>query len=314
MPCLSHANVHDVFSSLFGRPEKQVVKTSYEYRPYKSVNAEDSSHTLSSQSHDLSTSMPLNSDRDHYWKLLPGFEYREINTNALFPSGRVFPRRLWNPSLGASLYHLYSSGNSLVGSFAVSSPSDQPFSEWKNVAVQGTFVFKKIVDADTSWLFFIFFSNNRGILDYVPLPGVAYAFRPTKNLHLVLGIPFVSAIWSATDSFLITAFYLPPLAGSLKASYFLFGPAHIFAQIKTQTKSYFLNNRAIAAEKFFDLENVVQGGFSVPLEQHILVDISAGNSFGRKFFLGTQRKDQNSSQVRRTDNALFADAKLVVNF
>lgn len=313
-PLAAHASMNDVFAELFGRPDRPSLKASYELRQLETEAVKQSDDKVELRQHAIDASIPLNNLSDKRWKLLLENRLDEVESNARFPDGRRLPRKLWDLKAGLSHLRQLEEERTVAGSFEIGSTSDQPFSAFRDTTFQGSAVYKVPTEAEAGWLFAVQWSNTRNFANYIPIPGIAYYFRPADSLRLALGVPFFVVFWSPFDKAVVNMSYFPLNVGQVRFSYFVFGPAQAYAQVKYQTKNYFLEGRQKKEERLFYEEAVAQVGFSMPLERNLLVDASAGLSFDRKYFFGEGTRDKKDGQLIRPDKGPFASLRLIATF
>lgn len=310
----AHASMNDIFAELFGPPERKASsKASYSFRQHQSSVVQGTIDTVKLRQHSADLSIPISQDYDQKTKLLFNSSLDETHSATIFPNGRSMPGTLWNIEAGVSHTRNLEGDNTIAGSFMIGSPSNHPFSALRDTSLQGNLIYK-IPENDNAWLLLLSFSNTRGFLNYIPLPGIAYSFKAAATLRVVAGIPFLSAFWTPFENTVVSFFYFPVYNSQLRVSYFLFGPAQIYFQAKYQSKNYFLTERADNKEKLFYDEAVLQGGVSMPLEKFVMSNLSVGYAFERKYFLGTKSSSWKDGQLRRLEKSPFVDLKLSFNF
>lgn len=314
LPLAAHANVNEIFAELLGRPDRAGLKASYEMRQYESTPMKAGGGKLGLRQHSAEASIPLSRLSDKKWKLLFSGDVDEIRTNARFPNGRPLPNTVANVGAGLSHIRMLEGDRIVGGSFLLGSSGDQPFAAARDFSFQANLVYKLPAENEAAWIFLLSFANNRGLFNYAPLPGFAYFFRASEKLRIAVGLPFFTLLWSPLEKTVFSLSYFPLYNTQAKLSYFLFGPAHVFAQLKYQSKNFFLSDRRNDKERMFAEEAVANVGFAMPLERNILVDASAGYSFDRKFFLGEKITEKKLGQVVRPKNAPYASVRLVTIF
>lgn len=312
-PLLAQANIGDVFAELMGRPERGGVKASYEVKQFES--APIGNHKLSLRNQRAQVNVPLNSLSDRKWKLMLNGGLEEIHTNARFPGGRPLPNQVWDAGAGVSYMRQTEEDRTIGGFFQVGSHGDRPFGAFRDTSIEATAFYKVPQENEAAWIFFLSFANDRGFLNYIPLPGAAYFFRPHEKLRMAIGVPFVMAFWSPFEKAVASFTYFPVNRGQVKFSYFLFGPAHFYLGARYQSENSFPSDRSARKERFFYEEAVADMGFSMPLERYLLADISAGYSFDRKYFLGEGQRDwKENGLIVRAKKAPFATLRLTATF
>lgn len=313
-PLGAHASLQDFFAELFGRPDRPVLRASYEIRQFETREVKQTNDKLSLRQHSFNGSVPLNRLSDKRWRLLTEAKLDEVGSSARFPDGRGVPDKLWNLNAGFSHLRQLSEDRTIGGTFEAGSASDQPFGAFRDTIFQANAIYKVPAEGDATWIFILNWSNNRSFANYLPLPGAAYFFRPTESVRLALGLPFFMAFWSPFDKAVVNLTYFPLNSGTFRFSYFVFGPAQAYAQVKYQTKNYYLAERTKKRERLFYEEAVAEAGFSMPLERNLSVDANAGLSFDRKYFFGEETTDKRNGLLIRPDKAPFASVRLIATF
>jgi hypothetical protein len=314
LPALAQANVNDIFAELFGRPDRGGVKASYSLQQYETKGIKQSPDKISLRQHRGEASVPLSALSDKKWKLGFTANNDEIRSAARFPNGKPLPNSLWQAGASVSHLRMLANDRTLGASFFAGSYSDQPFGAARDLSFQGNLVYKIPGEDESAWLLFVNFSNTRGFLNYIPLPGAAYFFRAHPRLRLALGLPFVNVFWTPVDKLIVNLSYFPLYNAQAKVSYFFFGPAHAYVQAKYHSENYLLHDRRDKKERLFYEEALVNTGLMMPLERNILVDATIGYAFDRKYFLGKSSSARGDGQLRRPDHAPYASLKLVGSF
>jgi hypothetical protein len=311
----AEANINEIFAeALSGRPDRGGIKTSYEIRQYETKEIKHSSEMYGIRQHRVELLIPLQQLTDKKWKLhLSGF-HQEIRSNFLFPNRRVMPNSLWNVGAGVTHSRLTDRNHTVGGGIFVGSNSDKPFSNGRDLVAQANFLYKVPTEGENAWLFFVSFSNDRGFLNYAPLPGAAYFFRAHEKLRLAIGVPFFFLFWTPFEKAIFNVSYLPLYNGQAKFSYYLFGPAHLYLQTKHQGDLNRLSDRANSKERFIQEELQSSLGFVMPLEKSVMMEANVGFSWDRKVFLGESSQDRKLGQIARPEKSPFATLKLMANF
>ncbi len=310
----AHANVHDIFAELLGRPQPDRINASYEIQQYQSRPTKAVPHKIALRQHTLDASLPLTRTSDNKWKVLFNAGLDEVRTNAQFANNRLLPNRLWQVGAGLSHLRMLEGDKIAGGSFLVGSNGDKPFSAFRDTSFQGNLVYKLPREKEAAWIFFLNISNTRSFLNYWPLPGAAYFFRAHAKLRMAVGVPFFSLFWNPFEGSVLSFSYFPVYSAQVKWSYFLFGQAQFYAQAKYHSKNHFLSQRTDKRERLFYEEALAEGGFSMPLEHNIHLDANLGLSFDRKFFLGRSTRKKTAQQLIQPEKAPYASVKLVATF
>jgi hypothetical protein len=138
-----------------------------------------------------------------------------LTTDAVFPSALPLPDVLQESRAGFLARHLLGGGWVAGLSASLGSWDARPFTDTAHpIFSAGAFV-RMPSGGDNAWIFSLSYSNERGALNGVPVPGAEYSWTVSPTLHVMLGFPMVNANWR-------------PEAGT-RAEFFVsgFGSAHL---------------------------------------------------------------------------------------
>jgi hypothetical protein len=125
----------------------------------------------------------------------------KIDSSATFPQTELtLPERLYDIRLGAS-YRTVRHDGSIYGaqvSVGNSSPVDL---NSDNLTFSATLFTRQPSTKNNAWLFFIAYSDDRAVLNYIPFPGFLYLWNPNPHWHIMAGLPILSAAWTPTTQF-----------------------------------------------------------------------------------------------------------------
>jgi hypothetical protein len=308
----AHAEGSGFFAELLGRESRPALTASYEITQHETKTA--GGGPLALREHSFSAGIPLNSLSDQRWRLLLEGQQEEIGSRARFPDGRPLANSLWNLGAGASYLRLTEENRTVGGYLMAGASSDHLFRSGRDLFFQGTFVYKIPEERESAWILFLSLANDRGFLNYLPLPGALYFFRPHPKLRVGLGLPFLLLFWSPWEKAVVNLTYFPLHNAEAKLSYFFFGPAHAYCLVKYDSKNFFLSDRADRKERLFAEEAEAALGVAAPLERNVLVNASLGYGFDRKFFLGRGQGKRAEGQLLRPANGAFASVRLTTAF
>lgn len=170
------------------------------------------------------------------------------------------------------------------------SASDRPFAD-STVDTLGVTGFYSFSNDETSrWLLLVDYSNNRPILNNLPLPGFAYFYNPSKEFRGVFGAPFASINWSFTETLSLDLFTIVPwvLKGSVNYKINEFAKAYVgidFSQV-----TYYLYGRENLKERLFYDEKKIFVGAKSPLSRSIFAELEIGQAFDRAVFVAENYK------------------------
>lgn len=165
------------------------------------------------------------------------------------------------------------------------SASDRPF-EAADVSTLGVTGFYSVPSDDPAgkWLLLVDYSNNRPILNNIPLPGFAYFYTPSKEFRAVLGIPFASINWTYAEKYSLEVFALVPWILKVSTSYAISPFAKLYTGFNFSQSTYYLYGREDKQERLFYDDKKVFVGFKSPINQSIFADLELGYAFDRAFF------------------------------
>ncbi|MEX0689492.1 MAG: hypothetical protein WD072_12610, partial [Pirellulales bacterium] len=123
------------------------------------------------------------------WIGIGRFGRLELATDAILPDSRQpVPNQLWFSETGFTHIRPLPSGGTLGGTFLFGSASDEPFAAGRDLTLMAiAFWNKPAANERDEWNFSIFYSITAE-LPY-PLPGIAYAWRPSDSFEAKLGVP-----------------------------------------------------------------------------------------------------------------------------
>jgi hypothetical protein len=115
---------------------------------------------------------------------------------ALFPAGAQVPRNLWTLDASLSYTRKLDGDRLLTLTAGAGSASDKLFHGIDETQISATAVLVTKATTGDRWLIGVNFSTNRPVLNYIPLPIVAWLFdAPALHLDGGLGFPFATLRW-----------------------------------------------------------------------------------------------------------------------
>ncbi len=185
------------------------------------------------------------------------------------------------------------------------SASDKPFQDPTVSTLGITAFYTYPSDTASSWLLLANYSNNRPILNNIPLPGFAWFYNPSKEFRLVLGAPFASVNWQFSENWGVNMFTLVPWVakGSL---YFKITPlAQVYGGVDFSQVTYLPYGRKDISDRLFYDEKKVFLGVRAPLSKTLFTDLEMGHAFDRRFFIAENYEMNPDNQVD-IGNAYYA--------
>lgn len=190
------------------------------------------------------------------------------------------------------------------------SASDRPFADATVSTLGATAFYSYPSDETGRWLLLVDYSNNRPILNEIPLPGFAYFYTPSKNFRGVFGAPFVSINWGFADNWSLDAFTLVPWVLKSSVSYKITEFAKVYGGFDFSQVTYYLHGRTNREDRLFYDEKKIFLGIKSPLSRSIMAEFEAGHAFDRRFFISKnfQRNPDNPTEI---SNAPYAKLSLM---
>lgn len=183
-------------------------------------------------------------------------------------------------------------------SAAYGSASDQPFKDNSVSAVDVT-LSKKVDQPDGhSWIYFLNYSNNRPILNNIPLPGIAYTFMDQdKTSGGMIGIPFIMYWWRPTEKISTSVFTFMPSNLNLQLGYMWWGPLQTNLKFDWNQKVFIRQGRTENAERiYFDRKR-----WATSLKSYFgrstFIEVEIARVFDQSLFDGESMFDKSSDIV-----------------
>lgn len=283
-----------------------------EFRQYGNSGANRENFKLQQNKFEVST--PISQSETGNWRAKASADYDSIETNATFPNGRKMPNRLWDVGGGFSHNRPVQGDRTLGGNFSVGSASDRPFGAGRDLGFSLNLTYKVPAENEAAWIFFVSFSNTRGFLNYLPLPGFAYSFKANSQVRMVIGVPFALVFWRPTDLWMVSFMYFPIRTAELRLSYGSPRGPQPYVLASFKTRNFRLYDRADKEERLFVDEGLFQTGFNLPVVKGVVAELGGGLSFARRYFLATKVTDHAKAPLVKVENAPFGHIKLMAFF
>jgi len=231
---------------------------------------------------------PLATPRDGepLWIGIGRFGRLELATAAAMPqSNQPVPDQLWLAETGFTHVRPLDSGGTVGGTFLFGSASDRPFAAVRDLTLMAIAFWNTPARNDRDeWNFSLFYSPTSQ-LPY-PLPGLAYAWRPSDAFEAKLGVP-ASFEWRPDDAWTISAAYFPLVNVNVEARRRVGADWSFVTFYRTDTQIYFLADRVIDAERFYVFDQRAAVGFERSLGGGFMIEALASWLFDRTLFQGT---------------------------
>lgn len=239
-------------------------------------------HDLAMNGEEFGLAFPLRLLPDGIWLGLGSVERLEIDTSAVLPdSGLPVPDELWDIQFGAMRIRTFDNGWRAGGMFRVGSASDRPFTALRDMTVT-LLGFLTIPSGERdAWNFSLFYSPTGQII--FPIPGVAYAWRPSPQFQANLGIPF-SLEYRPTEFLTVTASYRPLNNVQVLVRQSLDDAWAIYGAYRTVSETFLLADRLEDRERTYLFDQRLTLGIERQIGRGWSVDLSAAYVFDRQIF------------------------------
>jgi hypothetical protein len=119
-------------------------------------------------------------------------------TGAPSPTTGGFPDHLYDFRIGGMYRHVTADKEVIGGNVSIGSGDPTPFSSAQATTVSASLFWRVPRDNGDAWLWTLSYSNDRAILNNIPLPGVAYEWKPDPSCTVLIGLPFAFVTWNPT--------------------------------------------------------------------------------------------------------------------
>lgn len=234
--------------------------------------------------------------------------YNELNFESQVPQ-----RDLYDLQLGATYTRRFEEKHFWSLNLSFGSASDRPFKDPSVNTVGATAMYMFPQNERGSWLLLVNYSNNRPILNNVPLPGFAYIYVPSKTFRGIFGVPFASLYWEFVDSWSVMLFTVAPWIAKAQLGYRIAGPVQAFAGVDFSQMTYLRFGRTNMRERLYYDERKVFLGLRSPLSRFLFAELESGYAMGRQIFSAESYRP-NPSGALELSSSFYARASLSAAF
>ena len=237
---------------------------------------------LAMNGEEIEVAFPVRMDSDGIWLALGSVQRLEISTSAVLPdSGLPVPDQLWDIEVGTMHIRELADGWRAGGMLRVGSPSDRPFAALRDMTVTLLGFLTVPSGQRDAWNFSLFYSPTGQIV--WPIPGVAYAWRPSDQFQANLGIPF-SLEYRPTETLTVTAGYRPLNHVQVVVRQALGQAGSIYGGYRTVTETFLLADRQENPDRTYLFDQRLTLGTQRELGRGWSLDLSAAYVFDRQIF------------------------------
>lgn len=164
------------------------------------------------------------------------------------------------------------------------SASDRLFANSSVSTIGATWFYSYPRNETGRWLFLVDYSNNRPILNNIPLPGFAYFYKPDKTFNLVVGAPFAALTWDFHEKWGMEGVTFVPWVIKGSIYYKINDYAKIYSGLDFSQITYYRADRENNKDRIFFDEKKLFVGAKSPVSKNMQVELEAGHAFDRAFF------------------------------
>ena len=256
--------------------------------------------------HDFRLSFPVLQDEQREWTVQARFRALDLDTDARLPDTRErFPGELWDVRVGTTYRQRLANDWITGGNLTIGSPSDRPFASDDETLANAT-GFLLVPDSQHSnWVFSVNYANNRDFLRNIPLPGVAYDYRPDQRLRVLAGVPMSMLRWSPIDRLALEASYFIPRTIHAQVSFDLAEALQLHAGFDWSSQRYFRHDRRDHDDGLSYYQKRVAIGARWDLQEKVWLDLSGGWAFDRFWFEGEDYGDRGNNRLDLSDGPMI---------
>ncbi len=252
------------------------------WMPGQQVQGQASDLGLTGFQANLAAPLRIAPDGRRIWLATSNFEYLQIDTKAIFPDSLVdVPQDLWKFNLGAMHLRELDNGWSGGGMLSVGTASDRPFAALREMTMTSLAFLNVPRGPRDAWNFSLFYSPTSQLP--FPIPGAAYAWRPSDRFTANLGVPF-SLRYQPTDAWTFSADYRPLTAVNLRVSRSLGADWNLYARYEVVNETYWLAERTNSQDRLYLFDQRAALGLDRRLPAGFILDLSAAYVFDRRIF------------------------------
>lgn len=217
-----------------------------------------------------------------------------LNRSLVFADrGVAVPKEFGTVEVGAAYTKKTLTSGRMSVSGTIGAAGTRVLDNGRSPILTANFVLDKPAAEGNSWLYFVNYSNNRTLLNNIPLPGIAYSFnKPTSKI--VVGLPF-SFLLFRPDPWLFVS-VLSPFFATADLGYRVWGPIQIYSSVGWTPRAY--QNLVDGSEDrlIYNKKEAALGAraFFGPLGS---LSIAYVQEFDRKFLLGRSVSDASSDKI-----------------
>lgn len=245
----------------------------------------------------FSLSVPVYRSEAGAFALTTRMQRTDLGVDFVFPaSSTEVPREFGEADFGGSWNSEDSAGNKAGVSANYGEAGTKLFGGG-NAAVLNANGFVERKKTDHSWMYFLSYSNNRTILNNIPLPGFAYGMYGA-TYTAAIGLPFAFVNWRP-DPWMLTG-TLSPFGAMVEPSYRFWGPLQAYLGLNWSPKSY-ANVIPQSDDRLLYDKKEISSGLRMNFGRKGSVSLGLIRVFGRKLMIGKSIRDDDAESVGLKD-------------
>lgn len=225
-------------------------------------------------------SAPVNRNQTDPASLNWKWSHLNLESEERFESGAPIPGDFYNSEFGLSYKHNDGEKKFWGVTASVGSAGDQTFQSRTKTVYSANAFYSMSDDLTSRWLWIVNYSNNRSFLNHIPIPGVAYIYRPSADFMGIFGFPFamirlkLDDLWSST-------WLVGPYIYKAELSRRIQGPLQAYLSADNGIQSFYREARSRDDDRVFYSESRALLGLKTPLRSGLFIDLFAGFVYSR---------------------------------
>jgi hypothetical protein len=250
------------------------------------------------EENDFKALVPVYQNETSAYMVTGSYTELRLSKNNQNSNTRV-PEKLSDQKYGIGWSSQDEERNSWSANVTYGSASDDPFAGSDVSTFSGTLTRKVNKTKTSSYIYFLNFSNNRGFLDNIPIPGFAYLFfEPDFKSGGAIGLPFFFYFWKPTPKISTNVFMLVPSMFKGTVGYALNETNEAQLKLEFAQQVFQQHNRKENRERMiYDTLKVV-GGLKHSFEKTSYIEASLARVINRRFFYGRSVFDVSGEAVQ----------------
>jgi hypothetical protein len=225
------------------------------------------------------------------WRVMPGnlisprigwdFTYLDLHTRQ-----GVLPDQLVDQSIAVAMPIAKFSDWIVGASAGFGYAGEAPFGDgdaWYGKATLS--VFRLFNDTD-ALVFALDYDGNRSFLPDVPLPGIAYTKRVSRDYFFVIGLPVTSVEWRPDDRLRVEVVFTVLDTFDASVGYQVAKGVTVFGNLETRREAYFLDGLPANHDRLLFQQRRAEVGLRWEPRKDFMFNLAGGYAFGQEFSTG----------------------------